>query len=504
MDYDLRRRIETFADGNCSSEAFIQELATHCADAPDFIWDVLALIDQYHRRGKISAEFQRSVRELIERPALTHERPPASVRHADALAGSVVALTRVSSVRAEARIAQELSPPATSRQAYPPTKLAMALSSASSVGAGPGSAQEPTPPASSRLANPPAEPAVTLSRVSGVRADSHIVHEPTPLASSRQANPPTEPPVTLSTVSSVRADPHTVHEPMPLASSRQANPTAEPAVTLSNVSSVHAGPHTVHEPALRVTQPGAPSTEALDHSSPSAHAPVWARDGQIIVPVLQEYRLPAREVQAPVLNHRMVLPAQTAGDAWPVSLSELKVQVRLNRSADSEAALDVPGLRRTSRSRSAQLALLAVLVCCVSASSAIYQLAIRPVAASAPVSTPPLQPPNISLSTDSYIVYPGAKSALIEVDRTGDSSEDLSFVWWTRESGAKSGHDYRGSRPKTEHLPAGANSMQWSIPIYANAERRHTELFYVFIGSPGGGAGIGATTRATVFIMSPH
>jgi hypothetical protein len=231
---------------------------------------------------------------------------------------------------------------------------------------------------------------------------------------------------------------------------------------------------------------------------------MWATDGQIFVPVLREYSPPARDVQAPVLSHRMVLPAQTVSDPWPASLTELKIQVRLNRAADLGASMRVPGLHRTGRSRSLQIALLAVLVCCVTASSAIYKLAIKPLAAPAPVASPPLEPPRLSLSSDSYIVYPGAKSVLIEVNRTGDSSGEVSFVWWTRESGAKSGQDYRGSRPKTEHLAAGVDTLQWTIPIYANAARRHTEMFYVFIGSPGGGADVGATTRATIFVMSPE
>jgi len=142
----------------------------------------------------------------------------------------------------------------------------------------------------------------------------------------------------------------------------------------------------------------------------------------------------------------------------------------------------------------------------VTASSALRSLsmATRSVAVVATAPPPPLPAPSISLSSDRYLVYPGGASAVIQVERTGDPSADISFVWWTRESGAKSGKDYRGSRPRTEHLPAGVNSVQWSIPIFPNAARRHTELFYVAIGSPGGGAAVGAATRATVFVMGPN
>jgi hypothetical protein len=40
-----------------------------------------------------------------------------------------------------------------------------------------------------------------------------------------------------------------------------------------------------------------------------------------------------------------------------------------------------------------------------------------------------------------------------------------------------------------------------SVPILANPSWRHIDMFYVLIGKPGGGAGLGPIRRAAVFII---
>jgi hypothetical protein len=47
------------------------------------------------------------------------------------------------------------------------------------------------------------------------------------------------------------------------------------------------------------------------------------------------------------------------------------------------------------------------------------------------------------------------------------------------------------------------DTVHLSVPILANPSRKHTELFYVVIGKPGGGASLGSIRRAPVFIMRP-
>jgi len=113
-------------------------------------------------------------------------------------------------------------------------------------------------------------------------------------------------------------------------------------------------------------------------------------------------------------------------------------------------------------------------------------------------------PEQISLSADRYVVFPGHASAEIEVHRTGGVSGDVSFVWWTQRSvGARPARDYVSKTPKVVRLLDGVDTLHLSVPILANPSRKHTELFYVVIGKPGGGASLGSIRRAAVFIMRP-
>lgn len=366
MDYDLRRRLETFASGNCSSEVFIEELSSHCAATPDFIWDVLALIDQYQRRGKISAEFQRSVRELIERPALTYQRPQT-------LDGTIEQGSQLAKVAAAALA------PASARPPVP---------------------QEPTP---------------SMSRLEKFLEEAR-------------------------------------------------KPVPHPA---------------------------------------SGKTPVL--DSEIIVPILHELRPPAPKNRTAEPSDRGLPLSQAVGESQPTGTGPVANDLHRGGAAEIRAPGAGLAVRRRRQARSVQVTLLVALFSFVTASSALSDLAMKkgPPVPTETASPQPLAAPAISLSSDRYIVYPGDSSAVIQVERTGDASDDVSFVWWTRQSGAKSGKDYRGSRPKTEHLAAGVKTLQWSIPILPNAERRHTELFYVGIRATDGSAEAGTDTLATVFVMGP-
>jgi hypothetical protein len=113
-------------------------------------------------------------------------------------------------------------------------------------------------------------------------------------------------------------------------------------------------------------------------------------------------------------------------------------------------------------------------------------------------------PGQISLSADKYVVFPGHARAEIKVRRTSGARGEVSFVWWTQGSrGASPGRDYLSRTPEVAHLLEGVDALDLSVPILANPRRRHTELFYVVISKPGGGASLGSVRRATVFIMRP-
>lgn len=117
----------------------------------------------------------------------------------------------------------------------------------------------------------------------------------------------------------------------------------------------------------------------------------------------------------------------------------------------------------------------------------------------APVSDSDHDPTVVSLSADRYLVQPHQRTVEFTVERTG--SGDASFVWWTQPSSARSSEDYVGTRARVVDIPDGKKSMTLQVPILANPQRRHIDMFYVVIGNAEGGAELGAIRRAAVFIF---
>ncbi len=161
---------------------------------------------------------------------------------------------------------------------------------------------------------------------------------------------------------------------------------------------------------------------------------------------------------------------------------------------------------RSAWIRPSQFAAAIAVFLAVTASSALREAPIVPIARVAPPTATPAKVASalvqqLSLDSERYVIRPGDRQALIRVRRTGGSTGEVSFTWWTRPSGAKSGADYRGRLPTLEQLPEGADALTLSVPIIANPLRAHTEIFYVGIGHPGGGAVIGAIRTSVVIIM---
>jgi hypothetical protein len=70
MSHDLPQRFEEFIRGAIPPDAFTHDVLTLCKTQPERAWEALALLDQYFRRGKISAETMQSLRHRIGRQAL--------------------------------------------------------------------------------------------------------------------------------------------------------------------------------------------------------------------------------------------------------------------------------------------------------------------------------------------------------------------------------------------------------------------------------------------------
>src|ERR1700693_2263561 len=73
MNDDLAQRFEDFLRGTCQAAAFEHELLALCRATPKRAWEVLALLDQYYRRHKISDELCRRLRGAIGRQAMRLE-----------------------------------------------------------------------------------------------------------------------------------------------------------------------------------------------------------------------------------------------------------------------------------------------------------------------------------------------------------------------------------------------------------------------------------------------
>lgn len=361
----LQQRLDAFVSGGCSPDAFVHELSAVCDATPDAAWEVLSLIDQYYRRGKLSAAVFRTVTYGIERHVL-------GVRDSDAV-----------------------------------RKLANApLASAAAGGAARGLATPVEDRASTR--EQPASDAGAMQReLLNARATAQRYRRRLVILADFGHR------------------------------TRSALETAERELS-----------------ALR--------TQVIDHGE----------------------RLRSREW------HRSVRE-RFAGRVTDTSATHNRTRMR-------------PSLR------SSQAVALATVLLAVGASPALQDLPphrdvatkVAPTAA-AMVIPPVAEPGQISLSTDQYVVFPQQKSAQIDVQRTGGVSGEVSFVWWTRASGATPRSDYVAGAPRIAHMPDGVDTLHLSIPILANPSRKHTEIFYVGIGKPGGGAALGSVTRATVVIMRP-
>ncbi len=119
----------------------------------------------------------------------------------------------------------------------------------------------------------------------------------------------------------------------------------------------------------------------------------------------------------------------------------------------------------------------------------------------APTPVPAAVPGVLALSESRYIAFPDDRAVEIVVQRTGGTDGEVSFEWWGQNAGAKSGKDFASKGPRRVVIPDGANSATLSVQILRNPARKHTEMFYVVIAKPEGGATLGEEQRVPVFIM---
>jgi hypothetical protein len=110
-------------------------------------------------------------------------------------------------------------------------------------------------------------------------------------------------------------------------------------------------------------------------------------------------------------------------------------------------------------------------------------------------------PEVLSLSSERYIVEADRTVAEFSVERSPEASGDASFLWWTEPVDAKPDEDFIGGTPRRAQIPDGVSSVKLRVPILANPNRRHVQMFYVVIGRPGNATALGPIHRAAVFIL---
>jgi serine/threonine protein kinase len=70
--------LDALADGKCTPEGFLDAMGTQSLGDREEDWEVLSLLDQYYRRGRLNPEVFRSVRSHLEDAALSRGNDPAS------------------------------------------------------------------------------------------------------------------------------------------------------------------------------------------------------------------------------------------------------------------------------------------------------------------------------------------------------------------------------------------------------------------------------------------
>jgi hypothetical protein len=352
MSYDLQQRLDAFVSGECSPDVFLQELFVLCDALPESAWDVLSLVDQYYRRGKLSADLFRTIKSRIEQHVL------------------------------------------------------------------------------------------------GV-PDSGTVRE---LPDGPMGTEPPVGPARGGTVAMVAA-PERTASPKELLREIQALPIALP----------HAS-RTVHRfrerPAV-VADFGRRARTALARTQRELAAwgsQAWAYCARLTS--IERRRFLRQHIFPPFIVFGALATVLLGIDSSPQPQD-------LPKDREDVGIVNLP-------------------------------------TAAAAVAPQISDPGQISLSAERYVVFPGHTSADIEVRRTAGVSGDVSFVWWTqRSAGARPARDYVSKAPTMALLLDGVDTVHLSVPILPNPSRKHTELFYVVIGKPGGGASLGSIRRAPVFIMRP-
>jgi len=106
---------------------------------------------------------------------------------------------------------------------------------------------------------------------------------------------------------------------------------------------------------------------------------------------------------------------------------------------------------------------------------------------------------NVEFSAVSYEVDEAEALALITVNRVNGSNGDITVDYGTADGTAEAGSDYTAASG-TLTLLSGETSKTFAVPVTDDSEIEGDETVSLALSNPTGGAGLGATTQATLTI----
>jgi Protein kinase domain len=109
----------------------------------------------------------------------------------------------------------------------------------------------------------------------------------------------------------------------------------------------------------------------------------------------------------------------------------------------------------------------------------------------------------IDLPSETKSVPGDQPVARIWVRRREGLKGEVSFLWWTESGSAKIDQDFREISPRTAIIDDGANGVELLVPLVENPSRDKPRAFYVKIDEPGSNARLGNLTLMQVLIVPP-
>jgi hypothetical protein len=108
----------------------------------------------------------------------------------------------------------------------------------------------------------------------------------------------------------------------------------------------------------------------------------------------------------------------------------------------------------------------------------------------------------IGFAQDTYVVNPGDGAARLVLQRAGGLAGDVAFSWWTEDGTAREGEDFISPGSRSERLRNGEGQVIIFVPVVSDPLRRGSKVFYVQLGDTRGGLRRGEISRAAVIISA--